>query len=112
MLIALIIVSIIAALELFIIIKCGIYINNMMEEMVMQPDLYPCELLMVINFNQKEDSVITDFSRYEEHKQIGLIIQKKAPPRTKEEKMIDGKMVIRPQSAVYKAGGQWLWKLG
>lgn len=112
MLTALIILGIIAAVELAIIIKMAIVINDYMEEMVIQPELYPCELLLMIKYNQEQESVITDFSRYDEYKQVGLIIQKKGPPSTVEEKLIDGKLCVRPHSAVYRVGEQWLWKLG
>ena len=112
MLITLIILGIVASIELAIIIKMAITMNNLMEEMVTQPDLYPCELLLMIKYNQEQESVVTDFSRYDEHKQVGLIIQKKGPPSTSEEKLIDGKLCVRPHSAVYRVGEQWLWKLG
>ena len=112
MLLALIILGIVAGIELAIIIKMAIMMNDLMEEMVTQPDLYPCELLLMIKYNQEQESVVTDFSRYDEHKQVGLIIQKKGPPSTEEEKLIDGKLCVRPHSAVYRVGEQWLWKLG
>lgn len=112
MLIALIILGIIATIGLVIIIKMAITMNDLMEEMITQPDLYPCELLLMIKYNQEQESVVTDFSRYDKHKQVGLIIQKKGPPSTKEEKLIDGKLCVRPHSAVYRVGEQWLWKLG
>lgn len=112
MLLALIILGIVAGIELAIIIKMAITMNDLMEEMVTQPDLYPCELLLMIKYNQEQESVVTDFSRYDEHKQVGLIIQKKGPPSTEEEKLVDGKLCVRPHSAVYRVGEQWLWKLG
>lgn len=112
MLIAVIILGIIVAVALVVIIKMATVINDLMEEMVIQPELYPCELLLMIKYNQEQESIVTDFSRYDEHKQIGLIFQKKGPPSTEEEKLIDGKLCVRPHSAVYKVGDQWLWKLG
>lgn len=112
MLVALIILGIITVVALVIIIKMAKVINDLMEEMVIQPELYPCELLLMVKYNQEQESVVTDFSRYDEYKQVGLIIQKKGPPSTAEEGLIDGKLCVRPHSAVYKVGEQWLWKFG
>lgn len=112
MLVGLIIVSIIAFLAVAFLIALAQKVDILLEELVHQPNLYPCELLIQICYNQKEEQTIVDFSRYEEHKQVGLILHKKDPPSNEEEKLIDGKLVHRPHAAVYQVGDQWLWKFG
>ena len=36
----------------------------------------PCKLVLVTRYNQEEESMITDFSQYEDNKRVSLIINK------------------------------------
>jgi hypothetical protein len=88
--------------------KFAEYLISMIED----PEIYPCELLVCVKFNQSQESMITDFSRYDEYKQIGIIIQETRPPSTEKEEATDGQIICYPQSVVFKVGDSWSWKFG
>ena len=74
----------------------------------------PCKLILVTRYNQEEESMITDFSQYEDKKRVNLIINKVGPhPDADEESGVDldDDMVIYPQAVVYRIGETWLWKV-
>ena len=74
----------------------------------------PCQLVLVIRYNQKEESTITDFSQYESKKRVGLILNKTEPhPDADEENGadLDDDIIVYPQAVVYKIGETWLWKV-
>lgn len=69
----------------------------------------PCELVVVMRYNQDEESTITDFSQYEKRKRVGLIMNKtEANPH---EDDLDEDIIVYPQAVVYKIGETWLWKV-
>ena len=74
----------------------------------------PCQLVLVIRYNQKEESTITDFSQYESKKRVGIILNKKEPhPDADDENSadLDDDIIVYPQAVVYKIGETWLWKV-
>ena len=85
---------------------------NCLADMIENPEIYPCELLVCVKFNQPQESMITDFSRYDKYKQIGVIMQETRPPSTEKEEAADGQVVRYPQSVVFKVGDNWSWKFG
>lgn len=72
---------------------------------------YPCKLILTINFNQPSASLITDFSKYEKTKIIGIIDNETRPPQNLKEKAINGIPQYFTPALVYKVGEHWLWKL-
>lgn len=74
----------------------------------------PCQLVLVIRYNQEEESTITDFSQYESKKRVGLILNKMEPhPDADGENGadLDDDIIVYPQAVVYKIGETWLWKV-
>ena len=74
----------------------------------------PCELILVIRYNQDEESTITDFSQYKEKQRIGMIINKKESgpqPEDVDESELDDDIIVYPHAVVYKIGETWLWKV-
>ena len=74
----------------------------------------PCELILITRYNQKEESMITDFSQYENKKRVGLIINKtESHPDTNEKDGadLDDDIIVYPHAVVYKIGETWLWKI-
>ena len=74
----------------------------------------PCKLVLVTRYNQEEESMITDFSQYEDKKRINLIINKVGPhPDADEENGadLDDDIIVYPQAVVYRIGETWLWKV-
>lgn len=72
--------------------------------------IYPCsELWVLINYNQKNASTITDFSIYDNSRVVALIINLTEPP-TEEEKRIAGKWINLGAAVVYQLNDTWLWK--
>ncbi len=74
----------------------------------------PCQLVLVIRYNQEEESTITDFSQYESKKRVGLILNKTEPHPDAEEDGcagLDDDVIVYPQAVVYKIGETWLWKV-
>ena len=72
----------------------------------------PCELILVIRYNQDEESTITDFSQYEKKKRVGLIINKTEPhPDSEEYDGLNDDIIVYPHAVVYKIGETWLWKV-
>ena len=74
----------------------------------------PCELILITRYNQKEESMITDFSQYEDKKRVSLIINKVGPHPDADEESgadLDDDIVIYPQAVVYRIGETWLWKV-
>lgn len=68
----------------------------------------PCELVVVLRYNQDDENVITDFSQYKEKKRVGLIVNKtEANPHDND---LDEDILVYPQAVVYKIGETWLWK--
>lgn len=88
--------------------KFAEYLISMIEN----PEIYPCELLVCVKFNQSQEAMITDFSRYDKYKQIGIIIQENRPPSTEKEEATDGQIICYPQSVVFRVGDSWSWKFG
>lgn len=78
----------------------------------------PCELILVMRYNQQEESTITDFSQYKDKKRVGLIINKTGPsPQSLEQEQedndidLDDDIIIYPHAVVYRIGETWLWKV-
>ena len=75
----------------------------------------PCELILVMRYNQEEESTITDFSQYKDKKRVGLIINKtESHPDENEEgdgADLDDDICVYPHAVVYKIGETWLWKV-
>lgn len=74
----------------------------------------PCKLILVTRYNQEEESMITDFSQYEDKKRVNLIINKVGPhPDADEENGadLDDDIIVYPQAVVYRIGETWLWKV-
>ena len=74
----------------------------------------PCQLVLVTRYNQEEESMITDFSQYEDKKRVNLIINKVGPhPDADEENGadLDDDIIVYPQAVVYRIGETWLWKV-
>lgn len=74
-------------------------INDVVE------DIYPCKLAVIYKYNQEEESMITDFSKYEDTGIIGLILNKT------EEKDCEEYTLYYKQAVVYRIGDTWLWKV-
>ena len=75
--------------------------------------IHPCELVLVMRYNQDVESTITDFSQYENKKRIGLIINKTEAHPDDEDGTgdLDDDIIVYPQAVVYKIGETWLWKV-
>ena len=74
----------------------------------------PCKLVVVTRYNQEEESMITDFSQYENKKRVNLIINKIEPhPDADEENGVDldDDIIVYPQAVVYRIGETWLSKV-
>ena len=74
-------------------------------------NILPCKLISISNFNQKEDSIVFDFSHYEEENVVVIIKTHKEEAKDINEKLIDGKAMYYPRAVVYKLGAQWLWQI-
>lgn len=86
----------------------SIIINEMVDELI--ENIIPCKLISIINFNQKEDSIVFDFSHYEKENIVAVIKTYKKEAEDTNEKIIDGKVIYYPRAVVYKLGEQWLWQ--
>ena len=73
-------------------------------------NIIPCKLISISNFNQKEDSIVFDFSYYEKEDVVVMIKTYKEEAKGTNEKLIDGKIIYYPHAVVYKLGEQWLWQ--
>ena len=73
-------------------------------------NIIPCKLISISNFNQKEDSIVFDFSYYEKEDVVVIIKIYKEEAKDTNEKLIDGKVIYYPRAVVYKLGEQWLWQ--
>ena len=67
-------------------------------------NIMPCKLISVSNFNQKEDSIIFDFSHYEKENIVTVIKTYKKEAKDTNEKLVDGKAIYYPRAVVYKLG--------
>ena len=83
-------------------------ISEMIDEFI--ENVIPCKLILINNFNQKEDSIVFDFSHYEKEDVVVMIKTYKEEAKDTNEKLIDGKIIYYPQAVVYKLGEQWLWQ--
>ena len=84
-------------------------ISEMIDDLI--ENIMPCKLISVSNFNQKEDSIIFDFSHYEKENIVTVIKTYKKEAKDTNEKLIDGKAIYYPRAVVYKLGDQWLWQI-
>ena len=74
----------------------------------------PCELILVVRYNQDEESTITDFSQYKEKQRVGIVINKTGPSPQSEDvdgAELDDDIIVYPHAVVYKIGETWLWKV-
>ena len=74
----------------------------------------PCELILVMRYNQDEESTITDFSQYKEKQRVGMVINKTGPSPQSEDgdgAELDDDIIVYPHAVVYKIGETWLWKV-
>lgn len=83
-------------------------ISEMIDEFI--ENVIPCKLILISNFNQKEDSIVFDFSHYEKEDVVVMIKTYKEEAKDTNEKLIDGKIIYYPRAVVYKLGEQWLWQ--
>lgn len=82
--------------------------NELLEETA--ESICPCELIIVIHYNQEEEFTITDFSQYEEKKRVSIIINK-TETHSNGDKKLDDDIIMYPEAVVYKVGETWLWKV-
>lgn len=76
------------------------------------PDnVYPCKLILTVNFNKPDYSTITDFSKYEKEGLVGLTINQTRPATTHKEIAIDGQPTYFSVAAVFQIEGYWFWKV-
>ena len=87
----------------------SLIVSEMIDEFT--ENIIPCKLISISNFNQKEDSIIFDFSCYEKENIITVIKTYKKEAKDANEKLIDGKAIYYPRAVVYKLGEQWLWQM-
>ena len=87
----------------------SLVISEMIDEFI--ENIIPCKLILINNFNQKEDSMIFDFSYYEKEDTVVIIKTYKEEAKDTNEKLIDGKAIYYPRAVVYKLGEQWLWQM-
>ena len=87
----------------------NLVINEMIDDLI--ENIIPCKLISVSNFNQKEDSIIFDFSHYEKENIVTVIKTYKKEAKDTNEKLVDGKAIYYPRAVVYKLGEQWLWQI-
>ena len=80
-------------------------IDNMVEE------IYPCKLLLTVNYNQDDEQTIVDMSHYESNKIIGFTICKTESPQDDMQESINGISQIYSPAVVYKLGEHWFWKV-
>lgn len=83
-------------------------ISEMIDEFI--ENVIPCKLILINNFNQKEDNIVFDFSHYEKEDVVVMIKTYKEEAKDTNEKLIDGKIIYYPRAVVYKLGEQWLWQ--
>lgn len=86
----------------------SLVISEMIDEFI--ENVIPCKLILISNFNQKEDSIVFDFSHYEKEDVVVMIKTYKKEAEDINEKLIDGKAIYYPRAVVYKLGEQWLWQ--
>ena len=92
-----------------------------LKEQIAQMEHPPSLLILQVGeveastrYNQEEESMITDFSQYEDKKRVSLIINKVGPhPDADEENGadLDDDIIVYPQAVVYRIGETWLWKV-
>ena len=75
-------------------------IDNLTENII------PCKLISISNFNQKEDSIVFDFSHYEKEDVVVMIKTYKEEAKDINEKFMDGKAIYYTRTEVYKLGEQ------
>ena len=74
-------------------------------------EIYPCKLIVFHNYNQDEESIVTDFTNYKSKGLVGLIMNKVGdPPDAKHEAMAQQPLYYK-NAVVYKLGDTWLWKV-
>lgn len=66
-----------------------------------------CSLVIVHQFEQDNEDVVADFSKYEEKGQVGLIVNHMGENPEEE----DEKLEIYPKAIVYQVEGVWRWKV-
>ena len=88
------------------------FLSLVVSEMVddLTENILPCKLISISRFNQKEDSIVFDFSHYEEEDIVVIIKTHKEEAKDTNEKLIDGKALYYPRAVVYRLGEQWLWQ--
>ena len=84
-------------------------ISEMIDEFT--ENILPCKLISINKFNQKEDSLVFDFSHYKEENIIAIIITHKKEAEDTNEKLMNEKIIYYPRAVVYKLGDQWLWQI-
>ena len=86
----------------------SLIISEMIDNLT--ENILPCKLISINKFSQEEDSIVFDFSHYEEEDIVVIIKTYKEEAKDTNEKLIDGKVIYYPRAVVYKLGEQWLWQ--
>ena len=87
----------------------NLIVSEMIDEFT--ENILPCKLISINKFNQKEDSLVFDFSHYKEENIIAIIITPKKEAEDTNEKLMNEKIIYYPRAVVYKLGDQWLWQI-
>lgn len=76
---------------------------------LMTKNVYPCILRLIINYEQESESIITNFSQYDEEKIVNVVWNKTEKATTAEEQKINGKMLIYSHAVIFSIGSRWIW---
>lgn len=84
-------------------------INDLVNDVT--DNIYPCQLIATVRFNQEADKTIVDMSQYADKGIISIIVDKVEAPQSKQEEVLDGEPSLYPTAVVYRMGEHWLWKI-
>lgn len=99
-----IILIILIGASVFALVIFNALAQALVEDNEFQPEeIFPCTLFLNYNFNQPEEKIITDFSRYEDFGIISMSAFSVDKPRSPEEEKVNGSVLIIKDVEVYSA---------